>query len=286
MSWQDRFMTSSQETPEVEDTAYFRRIKPIEMTEDVRTSYFVSTPHAQGAWQDDELHMAPVSGLVAAELEAYQPRNDFITTRISFDILGKLHAGEVKVVTETVRPGRTIELVQSTVYAQQRAVLVGRTWKVISSDTSRVAELTDPELPPVEEAEPWSGMSSRWPGGFIRSITARKFPDPVPGHGKFWITTDLDVIENEPTTPFAKLIGLADTANGLAPLAEPSTESVFFANVDLTIHFLRAPVGEWLGLEITGNIGKTGGGITSAILYDTEGLLGRSEQSQTVRLSS
>jgi len=54
----------------------------------------------------------------------------------------------------------------------------------------------------------------------------------------------------------------------------------------LTIHFLREPVGEWLGLEITGNIGKTGGGITSAILYDTDGLLGRSEQSQTVRLSS
>ncbi|MDN6639085.1 MAG: thioesterase family protein, partial [Yaniella sp.] len=113
-------MTSSQEPTKTEDSAYFRRINSIEMSEDVRTSYFVSTPHAQGAWQDDELHMAPVSGLVAAELEAYQPREDFITTRISFDILGKLHAGEVKVVTETVRPGRTIELIQSTVYAPGR----------------------------------------------------------------------------------------------------------------------------------------------------------------------
>src|SRR5690625_5302400 len=213
MIWQDRCMTSSQETPEVEDTAYFRRSKPIEMTEDVRTSYFVSTPHAQGAWQDDELHMAPVSGLVAAELEAYQPRNDFITTRISFDILGKLHAGEVKVVTETVRPGRTIELVQSTVYAQQRAVLVGRTWKVISSDTSRVAELTDPELPPVEEAEPWSGMSSRWPGGFIRAITARKLPDPVHGHGEVWISKELHVIENGPSTAAARTMVLRDSAH-------------------------------------------------------------------------
>ncbi len=285
MIWQDGLMTSSQESTEVEDTAYFRRIKPIEMSEDVRTSYFVSTLHAQGAWQDDELHMAPVSGLVAAELEAYQPRDDFITTRISFDILGKLHAGEVKVVTETVRPGRTIELIQSTVYAQGRAVLVGRTWKVIASDTSRIAELTDPQLPPLEEAEPWNGMSQRWPGGFIRSIRARKFPDHAPGHGRVWITTDIDVIEGEPTSPFAKLIGLTDTANGLAPLAEPSTENVFFANVDLTIHFLREPVGEWLGLAIAANIGKTGGGITSAVLYDTDGLLGRSEQAQTVRLS-
>lgn len=278
-------MTSSQETTQSEDTAYFRRTKPIEMTEDVRTSFFVSTLHAQGAWQDDELHMATVSGLVAAELEAYQPRKDFITTRISFDILGKLHAGEVKVVTETVRPGRTIELIQSTVYAQGRAVLVGRTWKVIASDTSRVAKISDTELPPVEDAEPWQGMSARWPGGFIRSIQARKFADHASGHGRAWLTTDLDLIEGESTSSFVKLVGLADTANGLAPLAEPSTDNVFFANVDLTIHFLREPVGAWLGFATSANIGQTGGGITSAILYDTDGLLGRCEQSQTVRLT-
>ena len=278
-------MTSSQEPTKIEDSAYFRRVKSIEMSEDVRTSYFVSTPHAGGAWQDDELHMAPVSGLVAAELEAYQPREDFITTRISFDILGKLHAGEVKVVTETVRPGRTIELIQSTVYAQGRAVLVGRTWKVIASDTSKIAKLNDPTLPPVDQAEPWDEMSKRWPGGFIKSIEARKFADHTPGHGRVWITTDIDVIEGETPSPFVKLIGLTDTANGVAPIAEPSTDNVFFANVDLTIHFLREPVGAWLGFATSANIGATGGGITSAILYDADGILGRCEQSQTVRLA-
>lgn len=278
-------MTSSQESTTPEDTAYFRRTKPIELTEDVRTSYFVSTPHAQGAWQEDELHMGSVSGLVAAELEAYQPRKNFITTRISFDILGKLHAGEVKVVTETVRPGRTIELIQSTVYAQGRAVLVGRTWKVITSDTSRIAKITDDQLPPVEQAEPWEGMAERWPGGFIRSLQARKFADHAPGNGRVWITTDIDVIEDEPTSSFVKLIGLADTANGLAPVAEPTTDNVFFANVDLTIHFLREPIGTWLGLAINGNVGDNGGGITSAVLYDENGVLGRSQQAQTVRLT-
>ena len=283
--WQDRLMTSSQEATQLADTAYFRRIKPIEMTEDVRTSYFTSTPHAQGAWQHDELHMGSVSGLVAAELEAYQPRDDFLTTRVSFDILGKLHAGELKVVTGTVRPGRTIELIQSTVYAEGRAVLVGRTWKVIASDTSRVSEITDPSLPPVDEAEPWEGMTDRWPGGFIRSIQTRKFADHAPGHGRAWITSEIDIIEGEPTTPFMRLMGLADVANGLAPVADPLTDKVFFANVDLTIHFLREPVGQWLGLATSGNIGQTGGGITSAILYDANGVLGRSEQSQTVRLS-
>ena len=278
-------MTSSQEATQPQETAYFRRIKPIEISEDVRTSFFVSTHHAQGAWQADELHMSPVSGLVAAELEAYHPRKDFLTSRISFDILGKLHTGEVKVVTETVRPGRTIELLQSTVYAQGRAVLVGRTWKIITSDTSRVANICDPALPPVEEAEPWTGLSDRWPGGFIRSVQARTFPDHAPGHGRVWITTDIDIIEGEPTSSFTKLVALADTANGVAPLAEPSQDNVFFANVDLTIHFLRPPVGQWLGLVTSANIGLNGGGITSAILYDADGVVGRSEQSQTVRLT-
>lgn len=278
-------MTSSQGTSMAEKAAYFRRTRPIELTEDVRSSFFVSTEHAQGAWQEDELHMAPVSGLVAAELEAYRPRKDFITTRISFDILGKLHAGEVKVVTETVRPGRTIELIQSTVYAQGRAVLVGRTWKVIASDTSRVAKIVEDPLPPVEEADLWEGMAQRWPGGFIRSIRAKQCADHAPGHGRAWLTTDLELIEGEPTSSFTKLIGLVDVANGLAPVAEPFEDNVFFANVDLTIHFLREPVGEWLGFATTANIGQTGGGITSAVLYDEAGLLGRSEQSQTVRLT-
>src|SRR5699024_12636999 len=89
--------------------------------------------------------------------------------------------------------------------------------------------------------------------------------------------------------PFVKLVGLTDTANGIAPIAEPGTDNVFFANVDLTIHFLREPVGEWLGFATSANIGQTGGGITSAILYDTDGILGRCEQAQdrkSTRLNS
>src|SRR5699024_6952165 len=195
-------MTSSQEPIQTEDTAFFRRTKPIELSEDVRTSYFVSTPHAGGAWQNDELHMAPVSGLVAAELEAYQPREDFITTRISFDILGKLHAGEVKVVTETVRPGRTIELTQSTVYAQGRAVLVGPTWNGGASDTSRVAILHDPQLPPVDTADPWNPMALRRPGGFIRAQECRAFEARAPGHGRAPIPADTDSSQGERPSPF------------------------------------------------------------------------------------
>src|SRR5699024_12275536 len=93
---QDRLMTSLQEPIQTEDAAFFLRTKPIELSEDVRTSYFGSSQHVGGAWQNDELHMAPVSGLVAAELEAYQARGDFITTLLSFGILGKRHAGDLK----------------------------------------------------------------------------------------------------------------------------------------------------------------------------------------------
>src|SRR5699024_8233059 len=152
--------------------------------------------------------------------EAYQAREDFITTRISFAILGKLHAGEGKVVTETVRPGRTIELSHSSCYAQGHAVLGGRTWKGRASDTYRVATLHDPQLHPVDPAEPWNQVALRWPGGFIRSLECRVFEDHAPGHGRAWITTDIDVIEGEKPSPFVKLVGLTDTANGIAPIAE------------------------------------------------------------------
>ena len=48
-----------------------------------------------------------------------------------------------------------------------------------------------------------------------------KIPRPWTGHGRVWITSELDIIEGESTSSFAKLVGLADTANGLAPLASP-----------------------------------------------------------------
>ncbi|MBX3094149.1 MAG: thioesterase family protein, partial [Cryobacterium sp.] len=74
---------------------------------------FASTSHAQGAWNDHEQHMAPVSGLLAHCLETFAPRPDLRMARLSFEILGLIPDGEFEIVTTMLRPGRTIELLQA-----------------------------------------------------------------------------------------------------------------------------------------------------------------------------
>ena len=74
---------------------------------------FRSTIHAQGAWNEHEQHMAPASGIMAYALAGHEPREDMRMARLSYEILGLIPGGEFEVVTSTLRPGRTIELVQA-----------------------------------------------------------------------------------------------------------------------------------------------------------------------------
>ncbi|WFP15228.1 thioesterase family protein [Citricoccus muralis] len=269
-----------------DDTAYFRRTAPADTHTSetaTRVSLFESTRHAQGTWQEDELHMAPVSGLVVAELEAHEKRDDFVTGRLSFDILGKLHEGKQRVTTRTIRPGRTIELVESTLESGGRTVLRARAWRLQRQKLDPEAILPLPSnLTPVEECVADDRLQ-QWPGGFIASVQTRVAHDHAAGHGRGWIASGVELIAGETTSSLASLMALADTANGVAPVLPAGKGGYVFPNVDLTLHLVREPVGAWLGLATSTVVGSEGLGINSAELYDERGFFGRSEQLQTVR---
>lgn len=263
--------------------ANFQRIAPARVEAGVRTAEFDSVVHAQGTWRDDELHMAPVSGLLTAEILAHEPRPELRLARVSFEILGTLHFGRLTVTTRTVRPGRTIELVESTLAAQGRDVLVARAWRLQTSDTSGEAVTHDPGLTPLEDCESYPMMAERWPGGYIQSLQMRVAADHTAGHGRCWSTTTVDMIAGEETVDLVRLMGMVDTANGVAPVLQAGPGGFAFPNVDLQVHLYREPVGPWLGYATTSNLGEDGIGVTSAVLHDERGAFGRSEQIQTVR---
>ena len=93
----------------------------------------------------------------------------------------------------------------------------------------------------------------------------------------------MDMVAGEETSDLVRLMGMADTANGVAPVVESGPGGYAFPNVDLQIHLYREPVGAWLGYATTSNLGADGIGVTSAVLHDERGAFGRSEQIQTVR---
>ncbi|MEB4614624.1 thioesterase family protein [Leucobacter sp. M11] len=257
-----------------EATAYYR---------DLGDGRFASTQHAQGAWREDEQHMGPATGVLVHAIAAHEPRAGMRIGRVSLDIHGVIFGGDFEIRVRTVRPGRTIELVEAEMICRDRTAIVARAWRLATGDTAAVAgsELTPiagPEGLPV-----WSHMADAWGGGYIDSVEFRPLPGHREGKATAWLRNGLDMVEGVPTSPLVRLLGMADTANGIATRVQPGPGSWMFPNVDLQLHLLREPVGEWLGLDTEQSFGADGIGLTSSVLHDIEGPFGRAEQLLTVR---
>lgn len=243
---------------------------------------FESTIHAQGAWNPQEQHMAPISGLLTRCLLECEPRDGMQLSRISFDILGMIPAGPFDVTTTVIRPGRTIELLEARMEAAGRTAIIARAWRLSTQDTAAVAAIEDPRIPGPDEAGPHVGMTA-WPGGFIRSLEVLVVPDHRPGRGRVWLRNPYPMVAGQESPDVVRLVGMMDAANGIASRVPPGGDSWMFPNVDLQVHLHRMPTGEWLGLDTRVTFGTQGVGLTSSVLHDLDGPFGRLEQILTVR---
>lgn len=244
---------------------------------------YLPTDAAEGAWSSAELHVAPVCGLITHHLLT-RAGSALVSggriSRITFDILGQIPRQEITLASKVIRPGRTIELVESTASIGGRAVVTARAWLLADGDTSAVAGHDLAPLP-APGALSNSRLSTSWPGGFIASVRGTEVGPTAPGRGRTWVTTDTPLLADTEISPVAAYIGLVDTANGSA-VRRPPTE-LMFPNVDLTVHFFRTPVGLPVGMDTRVSFGPTGQGLTSTTLHDADGPVGSAQQSLTVR---
>lgn len=263
--------------------SYYYKLLDREVQEDgTQVASYRPTINPQGAWNDKEQHMAPATGVICAELEQFQPKDNMRYARISLDILGMIHLSDFKITTRCIRPGRTIELIESTFESEGRTCIIARAWRLITEDTSAIAGLEDKTIPSYEKLPKWEGMSI-WGGGYIKSVSKDiREGERRPGKGQVWLTNDLDMVEGKPTSSFVKLMGMVDTMNGVVE-RQDGAFTYMFPNVDLQIHLCRMPQGKWLGLDVQQQYGADGIGLTSAVLHDEEGPFGHAEQILTVR---
>ena len=239
---------------------------------------FRATEHTGGGWNPAEQHIAPTVGLVAHCLQqAGGP-----VQKLSAEILGVIGIDEVEVSVATVRPGRTIELVEATVAWAGRAVVRARAWRLAGSDTSAAsaaAGTAEPALPARDELAPWD-MSAGWPGGYIASLEVRH-RDAGPGRAQAWLRARQELLDGEDVTDLTRFLLLADTANGL--VQGPERRGWFYPNVELTAHLFRAPAGAWVGMDTSVSWGPGGHGLTATVLHDESGPVGRVSQLCTLR---
>lgn len=251
---------------------FYSRLSP----QDYRPSISV-----QGAWRDDEQHMAPISGLITEALIQHEPREGMRIVRLSFEILGLIPLADTHIEVRTVRPGRTIELLEADASINGRTVVKARAWRLVLSDTTDVAGHELPAMPAPQECDPFNEGGTEWGGAFIDSLQWRAAPGGRDGRRAVWVRPTCNLLADEPVDPMSSFVMLVDVANGSATRARPT--QLLYPNVDLGIHLLRAPDPTWVGLDVSASFGADGIGLTSATLNDVHGPVGRAEQILTVR---
>jgi hypothetical protein len=246
------------------------------------------TPHTSGAWSEAEQHISPLAGLVVHAIDrlvddraARENRaDDRAIGRLSFDILGVIGIEDFDIDVAVVRPGRTVELVEATVTSGPRTVLRARAWRLACADTRGIAGGQPPPIARRQDLQSWP-MTSVWPGGYIESLDVRRSADSEPGRSTAWVSTSLELLAGEETSPLARFVALVDTANGICVRQPP--EEWLFPNVDLTIHLHRQPAVGAVGLDTTVVFGPDGHGLTSTVLHDEQGPVGEAAQILTIR---
>ena len=85
------------------------------------------------------------------------------------------------------------------------------------------------------------------------------------------------MVEGEVPSGLERVAAAADFGNGVS--ASLPYDDFVFINPDLTVHLLRPPVGEWVGMRTASYYGTAGAGMAESQLFDAVGRVGRSCQS-------
>jgi len=137
---------------------------------------------------------------------------------------------------------------------------------------------------PVEGAGDWPHAPqtpATAPFDIGRRLDKEWFRDTVDmrqdGNGMVWLRHKVATVPD--MGPLAFTASLADWTSGFTrPSWVDRAPVAAFPNVDLTIHLLRAPRGDWVGIDGHSIWHHGGHGSTFAALHDQDGLFGRSAQ--------
>jgi hypothetical protein len=248
---------------------------------------FVATELTRGPWSADHQHGGPPSALLTAAME--KDGDDAAAwrlARITVDMLRPVPIGPVAVKVEAVRRGGRAQWLSASLVDDDGSELMRATGLRLRRSEVALPPAKDPPPPPLPDPatlEPLVFSFFRAEIAYHRGVEVRvargRWPkEPTAA----WMRLLHPLVAEEESSPLSRLVALADAANGVALVLDPSRFA--FINPDLAITTWRDPQGEWFGLDTHATAHGGGGGLVHAVLHDVEGALGHSIQSLLVQM--
>jgi hypothetical protein len=196
--------------------------------------------------------------------------------RMSVEMTRAVPMAPLAVHAEVTRAGKRIQQVDAHIEADGRVLVRATALRVREArpDDAIAVPFGDPvpdRVPgPPREAE----MIRLFSPGFIRSLDFLRSRLATPGEGGVtWSRLRVPLVDDEPVTPFVRLATICDFASGTGnPIDFTRFTSI---NPDLSLHVLREPRGEWIGISARSGIEADGIGQSFATLFDEHGAIAR-----------
>ena len=242
---------------------------------------FESTDLTRSNWSPDIQHGSPPMALLTKAIERLLVGSGLRIGRLTLDILGAIPVAQVRVRAWIERPGKRICLMiaeMTPTGGDDRPVARVTAWALASSDTADAA--TD-RYPPLTEG-PAQRLPAGWwdSGGYLSTVDFRPQPNDPSGARVFWLTAQVGLVDDEPTSPLEHMAMVVDSANGVGSALNPA--EYMFMNTDTAVHLHRFPTGTDFALRARASIGPDGIGVTTAEIFDRTGFLGTSAQTLLV----
>jgi acyl-CoA thioesterase len=236
----------------------------------------VPTLFAQGPWNPNHLHGGPICGALARAIEACESPVPMRVARMTVEMTRAVPMAPCTVHAEVTRAGRRIQQIDARIEVEGRPLARASALRVrIGQGDARLDVPFDdpvPERAPGPPRDP--EMMRLFSPGFIRSLEFLRTRLATRAEaGITWARLRVPLVEGEAVTAFVRLATLSDFASGTGnPLDFTRFTSI---NPDLSLHVLREPRGEWIGLRARSGVAADGIGQSHAALFDAEGAVAR-----------
>jgi len=245
---------------------------------------FTAAREAASPWGPDSLHGgAPVALMVGAIERSVDP--PLRVTRVTADLVRPVPMAPLRVVTETLRPGRRVSLMAADLYAGDQLCVRLRALLLRAADVPLPVDVVRPDLSlPAALPEASQPADLDWPFVAFHTIGCEvrfargQWMESGPAFA--WIRLRHHVTADRAPSPLQRAVAAADFSNGLSAVLPLGRW--LFVNPDLTVHVQRQPEGEWIGVDAVTRLGDRGTGVAHSTLYDERGYVGSAVQSLLV----
>jgi hypothetical protein len=244
---------------------------------------WLPTELSRGPWDPQALHGGPVGALMVGALEQLEAPVEMRLARVTVELLRPVPLAPLALRAEVVRPGKKVGMLEASLTRADDGTLLAlaRAQRIRTTELEFPDGSTDsvPEVPEPVGHEELTSLRDDYPGyhnAAVQHAFARGgFTQLGPVFD--FIRLAVPVVPDVEPTPWQRVIAAADFGNGVSTVIPFGTG--MFINPDLTVHLLREPVGEWIGLDAVTRTSDSGIGMSDTSLWDTTGFIGRSNQS-------